>query len=323
MGESQPLDDVERLRDLFALDLIGDRSDRFDRFTRIARHTFGVPMAFVTLLDDSTQLFCAPSGDRPTDRDRSESICTHLVDADIDVLVVEDTHEDVRFADLGIVVDEPFVRFYAGAPVSSPSGTRIGTICVLDVVPREFGPVDREVLSDLAELVEAEVKHVALSMTDDLTGLPNRRAFMATVDRFVKLGERRNEPVTVMFADVDGLKTVNDLAGHAGGDDLLRRATAALVGSVRSSDMVARVGGDEFAVVAYGVRADQTVRILAAIEAAAAKSYSDSDPSRTLSISVGTATAVPEEGADELIKRADAAMYEVKRRRAADRLQPE
>ena len=318
LSEGAPYDEVERLRDLFALDLIDGRpSDRFDRFTRIASHTFNVAMAQVTLLDDSTQWFCATVGPDPVARDRVNSFCTHLVDTDTDVLVVEDTTLDERFADLDVVVGEPFVRFYAGASVRSPSGQRIGTICVLDLVPRSFGSAERAVLRDIADLVETEIRHVALSMTDELTGLANLRAFRATLDRFMRLGERRNEPVTVLFADVDGLKTINDLEGHSAGDQLLRHAGAALLRSVRSSDMVARIGGDEFAIVAYGLADDETARCMTGIKDAVASSNQEQQPSFALSISVGAATGRPGESIDELIGRADQAMYEAKRRRSA------
>ena len=89
----------------------------------------------------------------------------------------------------------------------------------------------------------------ALSLTDALTGLRNRRGFTMLAEQQLKTARRLSRPLLLLFADVDGLKEVNDTHGHAAGDQLLREAARVLAGSSRDMDIVARMGGDEFAVL--------------------------------------------------------------------------
>lgn len=311
--------ELRRLRSLYTLDLLGDDSDRFDRFGRIAAKTFDVPIALVTVLDDDHQWFCAAVGTDLDGNVRDESFCTRLIDDDSELLVVEDTLLDDRFRQLPIVAQPPYIRFYAGASVSTPDGQRIGSFCILDVQPHDFDDEQRATLRDMADLVESEIGHLRLALTDELTSLSNRRAFSAAARRYLSLGERSDEPVTLVFCDVDGLKSVNDTLGHASGDILLRRAATALTSGVRPSDLVARIGGDEFALVLYG-----------ADEATAAETIEDlgtivSDTNRggdepTLTISFGTATSTGGRTLEELIQHADGAMYDARRDRLASRV---
>jgi diguanylate cyclase (GGDEF)-like protein len=306
-----------RLRSLFALDLVDAEGQRFDRIGRIAAQTFGVPIALVTVLDDDHQWFCAAVGTDLDGNARSESFCTRLIDLHESLLVVEDTDHDDRFADLPIVAGEPHIRFYAGAAVSTPDGQRIGTLCILDVEPHGFDASQRQTLRDLADLVESEVHHLRLAMTDDLTGLPNRRAFMAAARRYLAMGERRGEPVTLVFGDVDGLKSVNDEFGHGAGDELLCRAADVMSAAVRPIDLVARIGGDEFALVMYGMGDEEAATALERIRDLVVAS-NDSVVGPALAMSFGLATSTSGRSLEELVDRADDAMYDTRRDRYPD-----
>ncbi len=311
-----PASDVElrRLRSLYALDLLDGEEQRFERFGRIAAQTFDVPVALVTVLDDDHQWFCAAVGTELDGNVRSESFCTRLIDDDSSLLVVEDTHLDPRFTNLPIVAGAPHIRFYAGASVSAPDGERVGTLCILDIEPHTFDEPQRRTLRDLADLVESEVHHLRLAMTDDLTGLSNRRAFMAAARRYLALGERRGVPVSLVFCDVDGLKSVNDTMGHSQGDTLLRRAAEVLRANVRPIDLVARVGGDEFALVMYDTDGEAGTRAIGELsDAVAACNHGQDGP--TLSLSFGTATSTGNWLLEDLVDRADAAMYRARRGR--------
>jgi diguanylate cyclase (GGDEF)-like protein/PAS domain S-box-containing protein len=118
------------------------------------------------------------------------------------------------------------------------------------------------VLRDVTERVALEERLQAmaarlheLSMTDELTGLRNRRAAMTLGAQLVDLADRQRQQVQILFVDVDGLKARNDTFGHAAGDSALRAVATALAAAFRRSDVVARIGGDEFLVVAMGVDA--------------------------------------------------------------------
>ena len=161
----------------------------------------------------------------------------------------------------------------------------------------------------------AEAK--ALSIRDDLTGLFNRRGFIGAAEQLLKTAGRFDEPVLLLFADVDGMKECNDAFGHAQGDRLLRKAARTLRRTFRESDSLARLGGDEFAILslASGLENSRTIvdRLQRNIDA---ENAADAEPV-PLSLSVGLAYSDPNTGArlEDLMEQADAWMYDHKRRK--------
>ncbi len=163
----------------------------------------------------------------------------------------------------------------------------------------------------LAELLgDAE----RLARTDALTGLANARAFTERLRQEVARAQRDGTPLCLGYVDVDNLKRINDAQGHAAGDELLREVARAIGQSVRASDVAARLGGDEFAILFVGMRQD-------AAEAAARrllermKQLDDLHPGLQLGASIGVAMyGAPPETAEQMIRAADAAMYEAKQR---------
>jgi diguanylate cyclase (GGDEF)-like protein/PAS domain S-box-containing protein len=150
-----------------------------------------------------------------------------------------------------------------------------------------------------------EMRLLAESDRDPLTGLANRGAF----DRFVGELASGSSSVLVAFCDIDGFKGFNDARGHDVGDDVLKAVARAIAGAVRSGDMVARIGGDEFVVVVVDPGHDAAVlgdRIVQAVRA-----IPDSD--RRCSVSVGVCGPAPGAEARTMIRRADEAMYAAKR----------
>src|SRR5512142_1695042 len=111
--------------------------DVFDELARLAALVGATPTALVSLVDGRRQWFKAKVGLEPTETPRSVAFCDHTIRGR-DVLVVEDATLDARFADNPLVVGEPGIRFYAGAPLVTPDGHALGSICVIDYVPRRF-----------------------------------------------------------------------------------------------------------------------------------------------------------------------------------------
>jgi diguanylate cyclase (GGDEF)-like protein/PAS domain S-box-containing protein len=147
-----------RLNALAELDILDTPAEtRFDRFTRLAAMTFDVPIALVSLVDADRQWFKSRHGLAAAETPRSLSFCAHAVAAD-DMLVVTDATLDPRFATNLLVTGEPRIRFYAGQPVYN-AGHAVGTLCVIDTRPRTFSSEQRQVLKDLAKLVEVELNH--------------------------------------------------------------------------------------------------------------------------------------------------------------------
>jgi diguanylate cyclase (GGDEF)-like protein/PAS domain S-box-containing protein len=170
---------------------------------------------------------------------------------------------------------------------------------------------------DITDRVELEQKLELSAVTDELTGLLNRRGFMMLAGQEHRIAVRQALGVAVVFADLDGLKLINDKLGHEHGDRAIRALGEILRATFRESDVIARLGGDEFAVLAYNVdrqRIDIALERLRAGIAAAPPIGSV-----PLAVSVGIALLAPGEqrSLDELVADADQRMYETKRRRKA------
>jgi diguanylate cyclase (GGDEF)-like protein len=174
------------------------------------------------------------------------------------------------------------------------------------------GALQRTVLCAIKQsLLDTELRSLAL--TDDLTGLYNRRAFYALATQQLKIARRNGRELLLFFGDVDHLKIINDTYGHREGDLALVRAAASLEQTFRNSDIIARLSGDEFAVLALEASGEEHGAILQRLEqhlqeASAEQRYK-------LSLSIGMVKFDPRRDASlgDLLSRADRAMYEEKR----------
>jgi len=165
-----------------------------------------------------------------------------------------------------------------------------------------------------AALRQREEQLRMLSLSDDLTGLYNRRGLFALGEHTMRIARRRARSLGIIYIDVESLKTINDRFGHAQGDEALRMVADVMRASIRESDVVGRVGGDEFVILAEddtGVTQDLVARLRRRLELANAKT---GRPFR-LSLSIGAVDWEPGEQAtlQELIERADQCMYDDKR----------
>jgi GAF domain-containing protein len=153
-----PADDEVRVADLRAARLLDTpREERFDRITDLAADVFGTAMAFVTLVDAERQWFKSACGITGVDETpRGPGFCAHAI-FEPEVLVVEDATRDERFADNPFVTGAFGLRFYAGVPVKGPGGQPIGTLCLVDTRPHDFGADDVRRLRKMAALVQAEI----------------------------------------------------------------------------------------------------------------------------------------------------------------------
>lgn len=152
-----PDNDAERVAALRSLGILDTPPEqRFNRVTRTAARVFGVPIALITLVDDTRQWFKSRHGLMVPETPRSVSFCGHAILAD-EVFVVEDARADPRFADNPLVTGAPFVRFYAGRPLTTPGGVKLGTLCLIGREPRTLSDTDRLTLEDLAGWAEREI----------------------------------------------------------------------------------------------------------------------------------------------------------------------
>jgi hypothetical protein len=155
-GTAVAFDDDARQRALDALDILDTpREERYDRIARLAQELFGVPMVGVTFIDRDRQFRKAEIGLGGRETARETAFCDVAI-REPGPLVVEDATTDPRFAENPFVMGDPNLRFYAGQPLQAPGGEQVGTLCVMDTVPRTMDEHELDLLRDLAGWVQAE-----------------------------------------------------------------------------------------------------------------------------------------------------------------------
>ncbi len=185
----------------------------------------------------------------------------------------------------------------------SPVKNHEGTTIAVTVVSKK-----------ITELKRMEENLRALSLTDDLTGLYNRRGFLTLADQHFKVAKRLRSKVFMLYADVDGLKAINDTFGHRQGDAALMDVAGILRETYRESDIVARIGGDEFVVMPVGNKEDKVEVIVSRLEKNLERHNKGADRGFVLSLSVGVAFFDPDRpcAVDELLAEGDRMMYREK-----------
>lgn len=446
MSHPVPDNEAERLDALRALNILDtDPEKHFDRLTDLAATVCDTPTALLTLIDKERQWFKSCFGFDTRETGLGSSFCVYVVDRG-EMIVVEDATEDPRFQENPLVMGEPHIRFYAGAPLTTPDGVNIGTLCVIDYEPRSFGddkqallsalagvasdlmnarrhslqvsyltsaleqadepvlitdgaPLDppgpkirwindafermsgydedalvgetprllqgpdtsRETLDRVRQALEAgesiqvqtvnyrkdgtpyvaqwnaapvhtedgrvshwvsvqrdvtaqkrreeQLRHEARH--DDLTGLLRRRALEERIEAAL---EGEAAPGSLLYIDLDRFKQVNDSLGHDAGDDLLRRVSDILRDEVRSSDVVARIGGDEFIVwLASVTGAEEASAVAERIGEALEQPFSLHGEEVYVEASVGVLPDLSSyDTAEAALRDADAAMYRAK-----------
>jgi diguanylate cyclase (GGDEF)-like protein len=307
-----PDDDRDRVTSLRRLGLLDtDPEERFDRITRIAHRLFGVDSVTFALVDVDRSWCKSTQGVAHGEEPRADALCARpILDPDKSVMVVADALRDPRFAGLPSVLGDPPIRFYAGAPIAAPDGAIVGTLSLTDEHPRSFDDGDVRSLRDLADMVEREIAVAYLAVDDELTGLANRRGFMMMASQALAFCERQQIEALVVLAGVEGLGSVNRHFGQDAGDALLRHAASAVADAFRASDVVGRLGGDQFAAVLTSFHGEEewaTKRLATGVQACNDQMTGDAAP---LSMAVGCTTFDPDrpELLEVLLGRAGAAM---------------
>ena len=262
------------------------------------------------LSDEFRRIFILPVDD---------SVSGHAIRDGIPVAV--DDVDGEPLADAAIVAAGGY-RAFLTAPLQSYKGT-YGALSVFFERPQHFSADDKTILATFASQATVALENQrlmrekdVLARTDGLTGVFNRSYLELTLDQAMRTIHRNGGLVSLVFIDVDDLKTVNDQHGHQAGDRMLRDLARLLAESCRETDTVARYGGDEFVVLMPGTDASGARQVLAKIDKAIERRNAAAPDETPLGASMGLQTSGwcdPE----ELLLAADRSMYEMKRQRAA------
>lgn len=157
---------------------------------------------------------------------------------------------------------------YLGVPVFWPNGQAFGTFCVMDYKETDYQEAYLELIRHLKGILEADLSMLGvyeqmqkLAITDPLCGLNNRRGFAVLAEQRVRLAQRTQSRLGLLYIDVDDFKSINDGYGHNVGDEVLKNLSSILEECVRHSDVVGRMGGDEFVALVVMEQDDDLVQI--------------------------------------------------------------
>lgn len=285
-----------------------------DALARMAATLCGTRIGSINILDDADQTSVASVGwdeaGLPTVMPRADSVCQFVLAAPHDLTEIPDLRTDPRTAALPVSGGDQ--RFYAGAAVTSDSGTAaLGAVCVVDTETRVLTPGQRDRLRDIATVATTLIEQHGLAQR--LVGVADRLGEQADTDPLTGLYNRRAlEPVlanlpprtAVAMVDLDRFKDLNDRFGHEAGDRALRGYADLFGTCLRGGDVAARWGGEEFLLVLDDVRDGRHVldRLLDRARATAPVTFS-----------AGLTVAGPAEDPLRLLERADRLLYEAKR----------
>ncbi len=328
-----PPNEAERIDSLRKLNLLDTPlEERFERITRMLKRSLGVKITSFVLLDSDRQWFKSVQGLDSDGTPRRDSFCAHMLDSNDANLTVTDALEDIRFADNPLVTGHPGIRFYAGCPVRSPDGQKIGALCAIDTNPRDLSDEELQELKDFASMVETELKAEQLSHTqkglveeldaahrialiDSMTRIWNRAGILELLKREIAEAARRQNPLGLVMCDIDFFKKVNDTYGHAVGDEVIKEIAKRLLEALRTEDAIGRIGGEEFLIVLPSCPPESLFATVERIRAKVVEQPIETSAGPLpVTLSFGAFSTLPERNADgaPLIKRADDALYKAK-----------
>ena len=309
----------------------------YDDIARLSATICGTTMSTVALIDQDRKWHKAKYGLDKEFVPREISICSHTI-LDDAPLIVEDTLEHDVFKNIGMVINPPNVRFYAGVPLVNPEGLALGTLWVIDKEPKTIDDAQRtsleaygrqlvtllelrrsniaseqrqqELQCDQEEILERNSHLEELSFKDDLTGVYNRRILDSELANALVRCNCNGKPFAMMMLDLDDLKEVNDAFGHWAGDDAILFLAKTITQNIRQADCCVRFGGDEFIVLMPDTGVDGAKMIAHRIQQ---KLKQGSESIEQLSASIGVAvSAAADCDAQALLDFADSCVYKAK-----------
>jgi diguanylate cyclase (GGDEF)-like protein len=301
-----------------------EMDEQFGRIRRLGKRLFNVPNCLITLGQEDAV-------DEQSAGALESAFCRDL-EIPREMVVIGDLRSDRSLAQHPFVNGKPYLRFYAAYPVHDNEQQVVGSVSLVDYLPRGFNEEDRRLLTDLAALVERELQlktvsasHFDLqkknknlrrkSLIDPLLGTWNRGAIMRLLTIEAARCEKAGLPLSLIVLDIDYFKKINDTCGHPAGDAVLVKVASRLRSCVRAQEALGRYGGEEFLVVLPGASQSAAMAVAERMrQAIAQQPETIGDVTFNLTISAGVASTdlFPSAGTEELISRADVALYAAK-----------
>lgn len=306
----------------------GDIDQHLLRIRRIGKQLFDVANCIIRF-GNTAPVF--PEGGRSISAVET-TFCYEVPMSDASMLVL-DTHDHGAMSHHTAVSGAPFIRFFASHPVFNPEKVLVGSVCIIDYAPRPFfREMDRTLLADLAALVERELELRSMnasqldlqkknknlrrkSLIDPLIGTWNRGAIMRILTIEAIRCDKAGVPLSLIVADLDYFKKINDTHGHPAGDTVLVKVASRLRSCIRPQEALGRYGGEEFLIVLPGSSHSTAMAVAERMRMAICSQpevIGGTTLNLTISAGVASTDVFPSATTEELISRADVALYVAK-----------
>ena len=312
------IEERERLAVLHRLNLLDTPPDPvLDELTELAALIFKTPIALVSLVDKSRQWFKSKFGLTRPETSREDSFCAHGI-GQRGVMVVEDATKDPRFSENPLVLGEPGIRFYAGAPLVTEEGFGLGTLCVIDQEPRgPLLPVEEAILQRLSALAMHRLDNMRRQInTDSVTGLPNRKQFLEDVEDLIENSATKPSAFSAIIIDTSepiAYSKIIRILGHAHAEAFVVSIAKVLQVMTPKDATLFHIGLFRFAFLYTPPSITQTTGMLAEITASLQEPIVCAGIPISASVAIGVAQ-FPEDSASAngLIHAAIAAVHDAR-----------
>lgn len=248
-----PIDEASRIDSLFKLDVLDTPpEERFDRITRLAKRMFDVPIALISLVDKKRQWFKSKQGLDAEETSRNVSFCAHAIAKPITadhthrIMEVPDTLLDSRFSNNPLVTDKPNIRFYAGFVLRSYNDYNLGTLCIIDTIPRKLSTSEKEALFDFGMITQNALQSLRHEDKDIYTKLYNRRGFLSIAEFMLKNNQLQKLEASLVYFNMLNYVELIKQYGELIEEEILSNFVGILKDTFRKSDLLARIGDNKF-----------------------------------------------------------------------------
>ena len=322
-----PTNDGERVAALTRYNILDTEFEEiFDRITLMAKSMFGTPIALISLVDSTRQWFKSSIGLDARETPRDQAFCGYAL-LQPEPLIVEDATKDPRFADNPLVTSDPHIRFYAGAQLVTHDGHMLGTLCIIDRAPRQFLDVDVKLLKDLAKLAmnEIELKLIkstdqraqAYSNRDEDTNEYNQQTFKRIFETECQRANRHCGELSLAVLRLENCDDIRKELGQGAFELAVKSVAGAFKSVMRSSDFLARVSADEFALIMPNTKSESAETVVRRVLRRITNSEIPfSEGNFSCVVNIGLATKSPGQKPTDVYKEAE------NNRRTADRNGP-